>query len=497
MADEVVIRFDVRNPRAERLISQRAGEQITNVMENTRQAVRALLLGGYAAGQGPNDIALDLVGRINKASGHREGGVIGLTPQQTTAALNLRTRLASGDPAEMRKVLNMGLRDLRFDPTIEAAIKDVKPVAPDKIDAMYRQYVNNALRFRGEMIARTETGQAVLEASHEAFKQGLEKTGYSDNAVTKVWRSASDSKVRDSHAALDGQTVGGLEGVFVSPDTGAQFLYPMDDSLGAGPAEIINCRCLCEYNIDFSETLRGENVPPRQPLQKPPPRMEEPPVPVPEPEEPIDYSAIIETAVAETLFAKRNNGMKISLFKGKRGPQLPSLPEKDYIDRVRRTDEVLTMYRERMPNFDEAVALREVVVHPVRYVDLERGAVGLYHWGPDKIELGGNMAVGFQPVRIGQFVVQSGSFEGVMAHEVGHAVTEYVMRRGQELGILPDYLLAAQDRIWREGQVISKYAQTNWRETMAEAFAAWAHPDYRRGTLPRFFEILFERTLGK
>jgi hypothetical protein len=118
--------------------------------------------------------------------------------------------------------------------------------------------------FRGEAIARTETGQAVLEASNEAFEQALEKTGYGKDAVTKVWRTAGDGKVRDSHAAMDGQEVVGLDAIFVSPDTGAEFKYPMDDSLGAGAGEIINCRCLAEYNIDFSQGLEPDqtNEPP-------------------------------------------------------------------------------------------------------------------------------------------------------------------------------------------------------------------------------------------
>jgi hypothetical protein len=276
MAKEVVVRFDVTNPRAQRLIDTRSSEQITNIMESTRNAVRTIISAGYARGAGPNDIALDIVGRINRATGQREGGIIGMTPQQVQAAVNLRERLASGDASEMSKVLGMGLRDKRFDSTILKAIDEGAAIDAATIDRMYRNYINNALRFRGEMIARTETGQAVLEASHEAFTQGLEKTGYTDNAVTKVWRTAADKRVRDSHAELDGVEVHGMNGVFVSPVSGAQFIYPMDDSLGAGPGEIINCRCLCEYNIDFTAGF-GDNQPPddNQPPTPPPPRDDE------------------------------------------------------------------------------------------------------------------------------------------------------------------------------------------------------------------------------
>jgi hypothetical protein len=122
-SNTVVFRFDVKNPRAEDIIRQRSSEQITAVTENTRQAARVLIEAGYASGRNPNDIALDLVGKVNRATGNREGGIIGLTGPQTQAALNLRDRLASGTASEMRKVLGMGLRDKRFDSVIEGAIK--------------------------------------------------------------------------------------------------------------------------------------------------------------------------------------------------------------------------------------------------------------------------------------------------------------------------------------------------------------------------------------
>lgn len=249
-----IIRFDVANPRAEARIERFAGRRITEIVENTRSAVRATILSGYEQGQGPRSIALDLVGRINTSTGQREGGVIGLTSGQAQAATNLRSRLLSGDPEEMVKVFNMSLRDKRFDSTIQKAIENEEPVPTNVVDTMFDRYTNNALKLRGETIARTETGDAVHEAAQEAFEQGLEKTGYSKQSVTKVWRSASDDRVRDTHAEMDGQEVVGIDTPFTSP-SGAQMKHPLDGSLGAPPEEIINCRCDMEINIDFSEGL--------------------------------------------------------------------------------------------------------------------------------------------------------------------------------------------------------------------------------------------------
>lgn len=250
----VVIRFDVRNPRAERQIAELAGTEITRISEDTLQAARAVVLDGYSKGRGPNAIGLDLAGRINRATGRREGGVLGMSSTQAAAALSLRTRLMSGDPAEMRKVLDMKLRDKRFDAMLRRHIETGKAPSPEDINRMYVRYVDRAIQLRGETVARTETGRAVHAASLETFRQGLEKAGYTAAAVTRTWRSAGDKRVRHSHQEMNGQTVTGLDAPFVAP-SGAMMMFPLDTSLGAGPEEIVNCRCDQELDIDYSEGL--------------------------------------------------------------------------------------------------------------------------------------------------------------------------------------------------------------------------------------------------
>jgi len=39
---------------------------------------------------------------------------------------------------------------------------------------------------------------------------------------------------------------------FQSP-SGALMRFPGDASLGAGPAELVGCRCMVQYNFDFAE----------------------------------------------------------------------------------------------------------------------------------------------------------------------------------------------------------------------------------------------------
>lgn len=256
---EVVIRFNVANPRAERQIAELAGTEITRISEDTMLAARNVILKGYERGEGPISIGLDLAGRISKRTGRREGGIIGMSLPQTDAALSFRDRLLSASPSEMRKVLEMRLRDKRFDPAILRNIETGTPFSKADADRMYGRYVDNAIKLRGETIARTETGQAVMAASHEAFVQGLEKSGHNSSLVTRIWRSARDKKVRDSHAEMDGQEVVGLFTPFVTP-SGQEMLFPLDKSLGAGPEEIINCRCTAEINLDYSAGLLPDRL---------------------------------------------------------------------------------------------------------------------------------------------------------------------------------------------------------------------------------------------
>ena len=257
-ADTVVFRFNVANPRANRKIEELAGKSITRISKDTREAARKAILDGYAKGRHPNSIALDLAGRVNRTTGRREGGILGMSATQAEAALNLRDRLQSGEPSEMRKVLGMALRDKRFDSKIERAIEERNFLDADDVERMYNKYVDNAVLLRGETVARTETGEAVHAAEYEAFAQGLEKSGYSKESVTRIWRTAGDGKVRDSHADMDGQEVQGLEEPFES-GSGNSLMYPLDDSMGADVGDIVNCRCDVELNIDFSEGVDEES----------------------------------------------------------------------------------------------------------------------------------------------------------------------------------------------------------------------------------------------
>jgi len=87
---------------------------------------------------------------------------------------------------------------------------------------------------RSLMIAQTESTRAANSGTQQAYTDATAQ----GVRLQKQWLSARDSKVRDSHAGLDGQTVGVNEN-FVS-ESGAE--APSPASFGEA-SEDINCRC--------------------------------------------------------------------------------------------------------------------------------------------------------------------------------------------------------------------------------------------------------------
>lgn len=247
----IVVRFDARNLSAEEWLRTHSSQLVTGIIEDQRISIRAALDTALQAGQNPNRAALDVVGRVNRVTGRREGGLLGLTGPQAEYVASARAELSAGDPASLRSYLARSRRDKRFDRAVMKAINDGKGLDAATIDQIVGRYSDRLLELRGQMLARTETLTSIHAAKHEGFRQGLDKTNYPPEAVTRVWRSAGDNKVRHTHAAMNGQVVNGLDTPFLSP-SGAMLRYPGDTGLGAGADEVIGCRCDDDYRIDFS-----------------------------------------------------------------------------------------------------------------------------------------------------------------------------------------------------------------------------------------------------
>lgn len=248
----ITIRFDPGNPRAAGWLRAHSSRLVTEIVEDQRMALRAVLEAGMAEGTNPRSVALDVVGRVNRASGRREGGLIGLHSGQIETAARAREELASGDPARMEAYFDRKLRARKFDKVVRAAIREGRPVRAPDIAQIVAGYRDNMLRWRGEMIARTEALTALSEAQNENMLQVIEAGGFRQDQVVKTWRAASDGRTRDTHVALNGKSVR-MSAPFVSP-SGAHLMFPRDSSLGAPASETIACRCRLNHAIDWKGT---------------------------------------------------------------------------------------------------------------------------------------------------------------------------------------------------------------------------------------------------
>lgn len=231
------------NPNARataEFLQTRSSKLITHLRNEQREAVREVLAANRLLGLSPRATALDLAGRVTK-SGAREGGVVGLNWPQAEAVANARDNLASGDPQRMCKYLNNERRDRRFDHIVKAAISAEVPVPQEALGKIVTRYQARLLQTRGETIARTETTQALNHGRHQKMLDVAARTG---GEVIKTWEATSGA--RHSHARADGQEQPLDEPFIVG---GYRLMHPGDDSLGAPPSEIINCRCSVTFSI--------------------------------------------------------------------------------------------------------------------------------------------------------------------------------------------------------------------------------------------------------
>ena len=241
-AVSIGFRFDPGNQRAAAIIRETAATLITRLTQGEIDQARAFLADGMARGTGARSVALDLVGRISRATGNREGGLIGLSGPYRDYVATARAELASTDPALLRNYLSRNQRDRRYDRAVARAIETGKPVPPETARTAVTRYSARLVRLRGEVIARTEGLPAIRAAKHEAYQQLADDGRIDVMDIVRGWSTNEDGRQRDTHDAMNGQEVRGLDIPFTSP-SGAQMMFPGDTSRGAPASEIVACRC--------------------------------------------------------------------------------------------------------------------------------------------------------------------------------------------------------------------------------------------------------------
>ena len=234
--------FDWTNPRAEAWLRERSSRLVTLINSEQRESIREVLEAGVRAGRNPRSIALDIVGRLNRATGRREGGIIGLNGPQARAALNARADLEELSS----NYFTRARRDRRFDSLVRRHIENGTPLSQADINRIVGRYEARLLKLRGDTVGRTEALAAMNEASDESLRQVIDEGLAPPDAVKRIWRHSHAGNERPGHLELEGVERAPDE-PFTNPVTGAVLMHP-----GDGPAsEVINCRCLLEHKVDF------------------------------------------------------------------------------------------------------------------------------------------------------------------------------------------------------------------------------------------------------
>lgn len=253
--NRVVFSWGVRNLPAEQAMRDHAARLVTGIVTEARDGIAAVLTDNLARGQSPYEAGRLLAGRVNRVTGRREGGMIGLSRPQMETVARIERAMRKGDAAYMRDYLSFANRDKRLDRTVMKAIREGRGLAPEEVERVTRLYSNKAMKWRGDQLAIHETHMALARSRMDAFQQQIDDGKLDAQDVTKKWRRTVSREPRMDHMMMAGKTVGFNE-LFTLPD-GTTCTGPHDPNLPA--RHTIGCKCAMDISIDYIGQFRRRN----------------------------------------------------------------------------------------------------------------------------------------------------------------------------------------------------------------------------------------------
>lgn len=217
--------FNVAEPAVGEYAGQISARRVREVSEGVRQVVRGVVREEVMAGVNPRDTAR----RIRES--------VGLTVRQERAVSNFRRMLERGDPG----ALDRALRDKRFDGSIRRAISGERELSQAQIDRMVARYREKYVKYRSEVIGRTEAIRA-LSGGGDAYMRGQVEAGLIEaRQIIREWIPTRDGRTREAHIAIPRMNPEGvgLDEPFQSPL--GPIWFPGDPN--SDPANSIQCRC--------------------------------------------------------------------------------------------------------------------------------------------------------------------------------------------------------------------------------------------------------------
>jgi hypothetical protein len=186
----------------------------------------------------------DSINPVEQAREFRDS--IGLTRHQEQVVANYKALLYTvGTKYDATEdVVDRRLHDNRYTRTILRASREGKPLTRKQIDTMVQRYRERFIKYRSEVIARTESMRAVHQGTEAFYEKAIESGVLERDNIVKTWITAKDDRVRDSHAKMHGQQrkIGEL-----FDSASGKIAYPGDPSAPA--KETIQCRCVVVTRI--------------------------------------------------------------------------------------------------------------------------------------------------------------------------------------------------------------------------------------------------------
>lgn len=226
--------FNVVNTLAVAAMQANRLDLVREFTAEQRRATQTAILSGIEEGIGPRA----------QARNFRQS--IGLTERQWAAVSNYRralTAVGTNDRA-VADALSRDLRDKRFDRTVRAAVARQRPIPTAKIERMVERYTQRFLKYRSEVIGRTEALRAVHQGNEEAYRQAIESGVLDPDRLRRTWETRLDGRERDTHLMLNGQEKRWGEPWITRHGA---IRYPGDPEAPA--VETIQCRCALATRI--------------------------------------------------------------------------------------------------------------------------------------------------------------------------------------------------------------------------------------------------------
>lgn len=223
----IVVRFESVNPRSLVAIQQQGASLVREVAETTRAGIRGYVEQGLMNGLNPIDQARDI------------RTIIGLTERQARAVANFRRLLTRLDP----EALTRALRDKRFDRTVLAAIEAGQALPAAHVDRMVQAYHKRYLKYRSEVIARSESIGALYTGQQDLWSQAVASGSVSADEMVRFWYTADDGKMNAAgHATACDKC---KEIARLNPNgVGLRAAFRTPTGLVMGPPVHPQCRCV-------------------------------------------------------------------------------------------------------------------------------------------------------------------------------------------------------------------------------------------------------------